>query len=366
MTKRKPYEPDDRTEKILGRKLARALWTTYETLPDDEDESLLRLAFLKERASWRNFLDQSWDTVIEADRSNSELIAAHPKGAPPDSAADPRGYWPRVKKNDDILRAFVRRCRDEFEIQDRTLVATVYAHTEVGYGIHDRIILSAEALSVLDPAANEGSISERAKRDVLPRLFFSYGIRQLPPSSDGGLWPVGWDPSLKSRPEPHERILKVNLSKKRAQLEAEFAAFLDHEEASHNAPFDRSRFRDKAWTHLKVWRLRRQIPKPSFPEIAKKLRITPAAAKKSFYRAFEIIYGKRFDLKAWEKDRAEKPSKTCANCTQQEECIARGEACPEIFEEKTSTREYLAENIAEIDVSHSYNEWLTREGKNEP
>jgi len=184
---------------------------------------------------------------------------------------------------------------------------------------------------------------------------------------------------------PHERLLVVDLRKKKSELLEEFGTFFDrvkyHRKNTRDSEWtkvynlwkpDTTRTRDEAWRHLEVWRLRRQVPKPSFPEIARGLHITPAATKKSFYRAYEMIYGEPFDLKAWEKDRAEKPSKTCANCPQREGCK---DPCPEIFEEKTSNPDFIP---GDADVSetleghtgsradaYAYNEWLTRKEENE-
>jgi hypothetical protein len=250
------------------------------------------------------------------------------------------------KYRDKVAAAYAGRLADDEEVWDT--VAHFYGGLKYRFGIDvpslrpcaTHIIACDDLLTLLDPETASEEIPAEVRRFFLPRMFFTPGITLV--SDD----PDGKTVAIKFR------------NKKKAQLLEEFAAFLDFIEASYDMFFDRSRKREETRQHLTVWRMRRQIPMPSYPEIAKKLGITEAAAKKSVYRAFELIYGKPFDRKAWEKDRAEKHSKTCANCLQREGCT---EPCPDIFEERISTREYLAENIAEISDSHSYNEWLTRE-----
>jgi len=70
--------------------------------------------------------------------------------------------------------------------------------------------------------------------------------------------------------EPYERLYKIDLRKKPAQLFREFKAALAAvdarrglDPAEHTAwKQDRTRKRAEEWDHLEVWRLRRQVPNP--------------------------------------------------------------------------------------------------------
>jgi hypothetical protein len=326
-------------EEVIGKAIR--------TFQDDEEDALLRLAILKERADYRKFFTPELRKAVESARAKIEKGNAKGPGYIPD------------ERTSDTLADFRGELLHRFGIRDA--LPTRHNHPPLG-----------QALDLLDPRTDAGEIPEAVRRSALTRLFYTPGVREVIPASVPARRGRGEAPWRTSSPDcaPYERLWKIDLRKKPAQLLRELKAVLSAVDAHRGMDpgayaawkQDRSRKREEAWQHLKVWRLRRQIPKPSFPEIARGLHITPAATKKSFYRAYEMIYGEPFDLKAWEKDRAGKPPKTCSNCPQREGCT---EPCPEIFEEKKSTREYLTENIAKIGDSHSYNEWLTREEGNE-
>jgi hypothetical protein len=305
-----------------------ALNKAFRVFQGDEDDALLRLAKLKERADYRKYFAENIGKVK----------AAYPR--------DKSGTTIRVFY-DGMLRRF-------------GILPSSYACRPI-----------EEWASFFDPLTDAREAPETVRREILPWLFYWPGVREVvsltrPDSVVTVIRGKGECPRIveDAECEPYERLYKIDLWKKPAQLFGEFKAALAAVDARRGldpAEYtawkqDRTRKRAEEWDHLEVWRLRRQVPKPTFPEIAKRLRITPAAAKKSFYRAYELIYGTPFDLEAWKKERAGNPFQTCANCPQRQGCT---EPCPEIFEEKTSTREYLTENIAESGDSHSYSEWLT-------
>jgi hypothetical protein len=314
-----------------------ALNRAYRTFTGDEDEALLRLAKLKERADYRAYFAENIGKVK----------TAHSR------------------------RRFHEEMRLRFGILPSSYAGRPFK----------------EWASFFDPLTDAKAAPETVRREILPWLFYWPGVREVvsltpPKETVRVLKGKGECPRIveSAECEPYERLYKIDLRKKPAQLLQEFKAALAAVDARRKmvpAEYaawkqDRSRKREEEWTHLEAWRLRRQVPKPSFPDIAKRLRITPAAAMKSFYRAYELIYEKPFDLEAWKKDRAENPFKTCANCPQREGCT---EPCPEIFEEKTSNPDYIP---GDADVNetlegrtgsradaYSYSEWLTREEENE-
>ena len=324
------------------KKLSKA----YQAYLDDVEEALLLLARLKQRADYRTYFEENWEKVE----------AAH-------------------SRRDADAKETISRFHEDMRLRFGIPPAS-YA----GRSIEDWRWL-------FNPLTDPREASEAIRRELLPWLFFRHGIREVvtPPPGRPAVWHLsgrGETPRLTIDAEcaPYERLLKIDLRRNPSVLKKQFEAFLDAVDARREmdpAAYkewkqDRSRKREEAWQHLTVWRMRRQVPKPSFPEIARELRITPAAAKKSFYRAYELIYGTPFDRKAWEKERAENRSKTCANCPQREGCT---EPCPEIFDEKMSNPDYIP---GDADVNetlegrtgsradaYSYQEWLTREEENE-
>lgn len=156
-------------------------------------------------------------------------------------------------------------------------------------------------------------------------------------NSDGSLYPIF---HLKGS----ERLILVDLSRKKTELMAEFKAFLDQvhqNRKSDDIPEnwkthykqwtpDTSRERDEAWDQLKIWRMRKE--RISFSEIARAMGITQDTAKKAFYKAYERTQGG-----AYEPDRYRQSGQkintwgltmTCQDCPNRQTC---SELCPEIM-----------------------------------
>lgn len=138
--------------------------------------------------------------------------------------------------------------------------------------------------------------------------------------------------SIKGRLKSWNRIYCVDLTKKKKQILKEFEAYLNAAYSSNSGKEwneDKSRQRKETWAHLNVWNMRRQ--KGNFSEISKKLGITIDAAKKSFYRAYELTQHKKYDpdvfKKLWEikKSDLENP---CETCPQKADCT---ELCPDVL-----------------------------------
>jgi hypothetical protein len=153
----------------------------------------------------------------------------------------------------------------------------------------------------------------------------------------GSLYPIF---HLKSS----ERLLKVDLSRKKSELLTEFKAFLDQvyeNQKSDDIPEnwktnykqwtpDTSRESAKVCDQLKVWKMRKE--KIPFSEIAKGLKITQDAAKKAFYKAYERTQGREYDREKYRKyGQKMNPwdmTKTCQTCPDRQTC---SELCPEIM-----------------------------------
>lgn len=343
---------------------------------DGMEEGRLRLALLKENSEYRRFFDEHKSALC----SCLSMI--------PEPGEDRSAELRRKTECMTTIGTFVADCETKFGMAPHAhplFVRLYFPDPKGGMEASPRGLSLDQALMFLDPATDVETIPKELSL-VFYEMFFRAGIYQVVPYNVPPI-PLGEGSREIGMPEkiqPYQRLLLVDLRENPTLLKERFAEFLDRIYWSRKASRpewrdsyagwvpDRSRERKEAWQHLKVWRMRRQVPKPSFPEIARELRITPAAAKKSFYRAIELITGKRFDREAWEKDRAEKPPKTCTNCPQREGCT---EPCPEIFEEKTSNPDFIP---GDADVSetlegrtgsradaYSYQEWLTRKEENE-
>jgi hypothetical protein len=144
--------------------------------------------------------------------------------------------------------------------------------------------------------------------------------------------------------KPSERLLRVDLSRKKSELLAEFKAFLDQVDRFRKADTlpkewadnyqtwtpDTSRERAEAWHQLEIWRMRKErIP---FSEIARAMEITQDAAKKAFYRAYERTQGRAYEPDRYRKDGQKTNTwdltKTCQTCPDRQTCT---ELCPEIL-----------------------------------
>jgi len=144
--------------------------------------------------------------------------------------------------------------------------------------------------------------------------------------------------------KPSERLLRVDLSRKRSELLREFTLFLDLVEAhcgSGDVPEDwtlnyaawqpdNSRFRSEAWQALEVWRLRRQ--RKTYKDIARTLGIGLQAAKMAFRRAYELIEGKPYMPEAFKRENlpvsTSELGKTCLDCPIRSTCK---ELCPDML-----------------------------------
>jgi hypothetical protein len=193
-----------------------------------------------------------------------------------------------------------------------------------------------DLLKLLDPL-KDPDIDNKREEFLLQKIFYSHAIVQLEVDLDLPFEGVASRTmhTLKKL-KPYERFYAVDLRKKKKQILMEFEEFLNSAyrwkkfQKIETWDIDNSRFRAEAWTHLKVWKLRRK--KLSFSQIAMDLKLTEDNAKKSFYRAFELIQGEKHD-----KDKLKKEAgrilindlqKTCDTCPDRKTCTI---LCPEVL-----------------------------------
>jgi hypothetical protein len=114
--------------------------------------------------------------------------------------------------------------------------------------------------------------------------------------------------------EPYEHVLIVDLRKHKTALQEEFGEFVKQEHSYHKKMSGRAspymndntysmweldgRERKEAQDQLEVWKLRKQ--RMNFGNISAKLDISEDLARKRFYRAFELITGKKYEKTIWQ------------------------------------------------------------------
>jgi len=203
--------------------------------------------------------------------------------------------------------------------------------------------------------------------DIPSRLPFRFDVAESPITQvvdfNDPHCPCEWNHcmAMPQQIKPHERILKVDLSRKRGELLAEFTRLLDSVQQQREWNIyadnygqwaqDNSRHRREAWAHLEIWRLRRQ--RKTFAEIADALSIQLSAAKKGFARAYEQIEGRGYDPERfgeqYKQVHAKELAKTCETCPLRETCT---ELCPDVLnyidQDHTPRAERLINDLSHI------------------
>ena len=191
----------------------------------------------------------------------------------------------------------------------------------------------------------------------LTRLFYDHAVTAIwvgnDPNREGG-----WNQPIRVVNEwglkSGERLFKVDLTKKKSQIIKELTEYLDRAymrrpEDANWTP-DESRNREEAWRHLAVWKLRRK--RKSFSAIAREQEITKDAARKSFYRAFDLIHGEPYDPTLFKRDyweiHQEDIGKQCKTCPSHPDnggdC---NELCPDMLAYVDQDNRYQREKIGE-------------------
>jgi hypothetical protein len=189
-------------------------------------------------------------------------------------------------------------------------------------------ISTDDILSLLNPQKDVSDVSSPELKKMLPLLFYSSGVTQYDfglarkkfVDKDGGRY---WQYKTLIDLYPWERIVKINLRKKKDQLINEFEKFLDKNyklqkaaisvesglrkegadytlETAYEWDLDASRNRiKKGWEQLEVWKLRKQ--RKSFQRISLEMGQSEDLTRKRFYRAFELILGEKYDKGFWKR-----------------------------------------------------------------
>ena len=268
------------------------------------EADLLRLALLKERAAYRAFWKE------------------HPV--------------------EQILKAYERFLVDfEGRPEDKIIICKFNSHL-YKFGIRpigNTLESIEESLKVLDPFSDNTPTRIPFDFKNQPSIVEFY-LDELPDP----LGEIGYVTRLDLPLKPSERLLKVDLSRKRSELLAEFTHFLDavdyfrqSDDVSPNFTEnykewnpDRTRFVKEAWRHLEVWQLRRQ--RQPFFEISRITGLSVDTAKKSFARAYELIEGRQYNPEGYRELYKEiitpELKKTCATCSERDTC---SDLCPDVL-----------------------------------
>jgi hypothetical protein len=207
----------------------------------------------------------------------------------------------------------------------------------------------SELVALFDPANELDSVGNDDLKAALPLFFSPPGIKHYMP---GQVHRFFYDPpkpfsdkiSQWTRLEPYQHLFVVDLRKAKEQLKLEFAKLLNLERLRHSLYFQKQpiyefdetytkwepdgRERLEAKQQLQVWKLRRL--RNGFKQIAEKLELSEDTAKKNFYRAYELIQGKKYEpeklkREVWEH-KIKDLKRTCESCPDRLRCR---ELCPD-------------------------------------
>ena len=203
-----------------------------------------------------------------------------------------------------------------------------------------------DVLELLDPY-KEVKLDSKKEDNILSKVFYYPAVMQVEFNAPyiEGIASRTFESIERKKTKPHERIFIADLRKKKKQILREFSEFIDAAYNQSDLKPDMSRFRAEAWTHLEVWKLRRK--RLSFSNIAEQLKLTEDNARKSFYRAYELTQGRKYDPEMLRKQvwlvKKGELKKICDNCPDRDTCMI---LCPEALayvnqDQLSSTKEKL-------------------------
>ncbi len=196
----------------------------------------------------------------------------------------------------------------------------------------------AEVLDLLNPNKDLSAIISVKLKNMLPGLFIPKGIQEIPMAEKIVTW--AWqsrETQEWTKLRPYERLLKIDLRRRKTELLQEFSAFLEAEKQFKESlgsveskdatkvyfsggysrwDFNTSRQRKETREQLAVWNLRKQ--NISYKEIAKQLNMIEDPTRKRFYAAWRKTQGYPYDKEDFKKiihsARKEVVPNPCENC----------------------------------------------------
>lgn len=277
--------------------------------PEEVEVAKLRLAFLKENVSFAKFY---------------EKLAKNPYKLCPE-LRKPGENFDEYRHKIHILEiegtSFFGGYAQQFGINDKFLreLQLLPALKEFPPNATEDFpsVSTEDVLILLNPKTNFDEVSCPELIEMLPLMFRTAGVIEyglahgLVSNSDGELTYRRYVPSIDINLKPYERLLKIDLRKKKEQIITEFKNFIDIEilmqvegsrlelETALEWSPDITRNRKEGWDQLKVWKMRKKVI--GFSKIALKTKTSEDTAKQRFYRAFELITGKKYNKYIWKK-----------------------------------------------------------------
>lgn len=267
----------------------------------------LRLAILKENAEYRQFWAENIDSIKKAYKDIDDYYSKLPNSG-------------KIGLTPEQFEGMENECATDFEIlQKFDSFLWFFCEIRPPAVIHDNMI------DVLDPLSN-----------IPEKLPFVFKDR---PAVVGLETPKNVDTPIEAKYQttlgcaidhlkPSERILKIDLSRKRGELIENFKTFLDNVEYLRKidprqenykkwSP-NNTRYRAEVWKALEVWKMRRK--RKTYPEISRRLKIKESTAKMAYRRAYELIEGKPYNPEIFKlrygeikKTDLRNPCETCPN-----------------------------------------------------
>jgi len=294
----------------------KAINKAFKAFQDKEEDALLKLECLKEREDYRAYYAENIGKVKAADS--------------------------RRRFHEEMLRRF-------------GILPSSYAGRPF-----------EEWASFFDPLTDARKAPAEVRRYILPYLFYWPGVREVvsltpPDSAVTVIKGKGECPRIveSAECEPYERLYKVDLRKKPAQLLKEFKAELASVDASRGInpkaytawKQDRSRKREVTRRDLDIYRLWRD--KETFPAIAEKLGIESAEkVKQAFYSIFQQIHGRPYDMKTDRSELRKAPlmmDGLCPTCPKLNSCERE---CAALKRHLRKHTKYFREDYSEETISN--------------
>ena len=308
------------------KKDIKELFSTAKEEEQHREEWRLRLALTKESTAYRDFWDQYGDKAKQALKHIRAFYARH----------DCTGGM-----SEELTNAFLSECEDAYKT-----LSMFNGPLRERFGID---ISSGIAFSNRDEWFNRLN-PYKLNDNAIVRFY--YPLPAISQVKGGSIEEIPLEHHFitpfssieRNEMRPSERLLRVDLSRKRGELLKEFELFLDSVEALRNTADipetwklnyaiwepDNSRFRSEAWQALEVWRLRRK--RKTYQEIHDLLNIEVSTAKMAFKRAYELIEGKPYSPEAFKRDNLQvsvsELERTCFNCPIKNTCV---ELCPDML-----------------------------------
>lgn len=187
---------------------------------------------------------------------------------------------------------------------------------------------------------------------MFPSFLDEKGIKELEKNFESGKYKENLLPFIYLtppvnlyHPEPTEYgnlIIEINPNVPREAIHYMLDVLMDRWESKKGLS-KKIRFRRESLAALKIWEERRL--RKSFKQISKELDIKEPTAKMRFYKAYEVLFGKKYDPTYYEKPAIKKAylKRECGTCLDREFCK---DPCPDVIafveqDTKPYIREYL-------------------------